>query len=200
MTKQLKSSAFNMVVVLVSVAVFSALVLSCVYQLTLKPIKQAQNARELNAIKEVIYGDFANNPFEEGHQIVTDHGKGKVDLYPARDENGKIIGVAVKTYSNNGFGGRIELMLGLMVDGTINKYKVIKHKETPGLGSKITESKFSDQFHGKNPGKKKIFKVKQDGGELDAVTAATISSRAVVDAIKRGYKALNKLSTGNKNE
>ncbi len=195
MTKPIKSSAFNMALVLVSVAVFSALIIGSVYQLTLKPIKQAKSNRELEAIREVVYGDFSNNPYEERHEISVSHGKGKVVLFPARDENGKITSVAIKTYSKNGFGGRIEMMLGLLVDGTINKYKIIEQKETPGLGTKITESRFSDQFHGMNPGKQ-VFKVKQDGGDIDAVTAATISSRAVVDAINRGYKALNKLSMG----
>lgn len=199
MSKPIKSTAFTMTFVLVCVAVFSALVISGVYQLTLGPIKKAKNDSELEAIREVVYGDFANNPYEERHEIAVSHGKGKVDLFPARDENGKITSVAIKTYSKNGFGGRIEMMLGLMVDGTINKYKIIEHKETPGLGSKITESRFSDQFHGMNPGRKG-FKVKQDGGDVDAITAATISSRAVVDAIRRGYNALNKLSKGNQHE
>ena len=196
MSKPIKSTAFSMAFVLVCVSAFSALVLGSVYQLTLEPIKQAKSNRELEAIRDVVYGDFSNNPYEERHEISVSHGKGKVDLFPARDENGKITSVAIKTYSKNGFGGRIEMMLGLMVDGTINKYKIIEQKETPGLGTKITESRFSDQFHGMNPGKM-VFKVKQDGGEIDAITAATISSRAVVDAIQRGYDALNKLSTGN---
>lgn len=199
MTKPIKSTAFSMISAMVGVAVFSALALGSAYQLTLDEITQAKNNRELEAIKDVAYGDFSNNPYEEQYEIATSRGKEKVILYPARDDNGKITSVAIKTYSNNGFGGRIEIMLGLLVDGTINKYKVIEHKETPGLGSKIAENRFSHQFHGMNPGKQ-IFKVKQDGGEIDAVTAATISSRAVVDAIRRGYNALNKLSTGKKHE
>ena len=91
MTKQIKSTAFTMALVLVSVAVFSALVLGSVYQLTLEPIKQAKSNRELEAIREVVYGDFTNNPYEERHQISVSRGKGKVDLFPARDENGKIL-------------------------------------------------------------------------------------------------------------
>ena len=79
-------------------------------------------------------------------------------------------------------------------DQTISGYKVISSKETPGLGSKVSDSKFSEQFIGIRP-KKKTFKVKQDGGEIDAVTAATISSRAVIDAIQKAYDAYNKLST-----
>lgn len=191
----IKSSLSTMTIVLSLVAGLSALILGSVYNLTKAPIQQAKNNRELEAIKEVIAGEFTNNPFEERHTISTIDKKGKLELYPARDTNGHISSVAIKTFSNNGFGGKIELMVGYFIDGTINKYKVIEHKETPGLGTKISEPKFSEQFNGINPGRH-IFKVKQDGGDIDAVTAATISSRAVVDAIQRGYDALNKLSMG----
>ncbi|HRC93634.1 MAG TPA: RnfABCDGE type electron transport complex subunit G, partial [Tenuifilaceae bacterium] len=89
-----------------------------------------------------------------------------------------------------GFGGRIELMVGFLPDGTINKITVISHKETPGLGDKIDPGKsdFSVQFEGKNPETFKVM-VKKDGGDVDAITASTISSRAFCDAVNRAYKA-----------
>lgn len=195
-TQPLKSTLSNMIIVLVLVAGLSALILGAIYNITKEPIQKAKDNREFNAIKDVVYGKFANNPYEERHIIPTADGKGKVELFPARNENGNITSIAIKTYSNNGFGGKIELMVGYFVDGTINKYKVIDYKETPGLGTKVSEPKFSNQFNGINPGKH-VFKVKQDGGDIDAVTAATISSRAVIDAIQRGFDAFNKLSTGN---
>ncbi len=190
-----KTSLSQMITVLCGLSIFSALVLGIVYELTKEPIKKAKENKELEAIKEVVYGEFYNNPFAERHKIALRKKNAYIDLFPARDKDGKITSIAIKTYSNNGFGGKIELMVGFLVDGTINTFKVIEHKETPGLGSKITENKFSQQFHGINPGKQ-VFKVKQDGGEIDAVTAATISSRAVIDAIQRGYNAYNKLSAG----
>jgi electron transport complex protein RnfG len=67
---------------------------------------------------------------------------------------------------------------------------VLQHKETPGLGTKMTEEKFLVQFRGKNPGSFPL-KVKKDGGQVDAITAATISSRAFCDALQRAYDALN---------
>lgn len=195
-TQPLKSTLSNMIIVLVLVAGLSALILGVIYNITKKPIQKAKDNREVAAIKEVVYGEFNNNPYKERHIIPTADGKGKVELFPARNSEGNITSVAIKTYSNNGFGGKIELMVGYFVDGTINKYKIIDYKETPGLGTKVSEPKFSSQFNGINPGKH-IFKVKQDGGNIDAVTAATISSRAVIDAIQRGFDAFNKLSTGN---
>ncbi len=193
------TSLSKMVIVLCGLSICSALLLGMVYELTKEPIKKAKENKELEAIKEVVYQEFYNNPYAEKHKIFLGRKKGYVDLFPARDKNGKITSVAIKTYSNNGFGGRIELMVGFLVDGTINKYKVIEQKETPGLGTKITEKKFSHQFQGMHP-ERQIFKVKQDGGDVDAITAATISSRAVIDAIERGYKAYKKLSTGKSDE
>ena len=116
-------------------------------------------------------------------------------LYPAR-RNGTISAVAIKTSTNKGFGGRMDLIVGFFLDGTISGYKVINANETPGLGSKVDEPRFKEQFSGIRP-QKNLFKVKQDGGEIDAVTAATISSGAVIDAIQKAYDAYNKFSTGN---
>lgn len=193
-TKQpLSSTLPHMISVLVIVAGLSALILGYVYELTKTPINKAKDQKKLEAISEVVYGDFDNNPFEEKHIISTADGKGKVELYPAR-KDGVITSVAIKTYTNNAFGGKMELMVGFFVDGTINKYKVIEQKETPGLGTKVLEEKFSSQFSGINPGRH-VFKVKQDGGDIDAVTAATISSRAVIDAIQRAFDAFNRLNS-----
>ena len=195
MTKNKSSSLFNMTVILTLVCAGSAFMLGLVHSLTEKPIAEAKKQKEIQAISEVVYTNFNNNPYEEVHLITTADGKDKLSLYPVR-QNKHMNSVAIKTFSDNGFGGRIELIVGFFLDGTINKYKVISHKETPGLGTKVAEEKFSSQFQGLNPGKG-YFKVKQDGGEIDAVTAATISSRAVVDAIQKAYDAYNKLSTGN---
>jgi electron transport complex protein RnfG len=82
-------------------------------------------------------------------------------------------------------------MVGLKPDGTIFDTKVLEHQETPGLGTKMMEPRFKDQFVGKNPGTDKI-KVKKDGGEIDAITAATISSRAFCDAVMRAWNAWQK--------
>ena len=145
------------------VACGSAAVLAWVYAITREPIKKAGEAKELEAVAEVIYGGFDNDPFQEKTYINTADGKERLVLFPAR-RNGTISGVAIKTSTNKGFGGKME-------------------------------PRFKEQFAGIRP-KKHLFKVKQDGGEIDAVTAATISSRAVIDAIQKAYDAYNKFSTG----
>ncbi|MBQ5547296.1 MAG: FMN-binding protein, partial [Prevotella sp.] len=88
---------------------------------------------------------------------------------------------AVKT-SEGGFGGKIDMMVGFLADGTIKGTSVLSHAETPGLGANMT-GKFKDQFNGKNPASYNL-SVKKDGGDVDAITAATISSRAFTGAVK----------------
>ena len=114
--KTLKSSLFNMIAALLGVSVLSALALGYVYEITKEPIARAKDEKTLNAIREVI-GSFDNNPFAEKTTVSAPGGKYKLELYPAR-ENGIITAVAVKSFSDNGFGGRIELIVGLLRDGT----------------------------------------------------------------------------------
>ncbi len=183
----------KMLITLTTIAVLSAFVLSSVYNLTKEPIKKAQEQKQLEAISEVVT-DFDNDPFAEKMIITTPDKKDKLEFYPARKE-GNINSFAIKTYSNNGFGGRIDLIVGFYIDGAVKSFKLLKHGETPGLGSKADEPKFKNQFDGFNPNRHK-FKVKQDGGEIDGITAATITSRAVIDAIQRAVDAYNNFNAG----
>jgi electron transport complex protein RnfG len=84
-------------------------------------------------------------------------------------------------------------MVGFLKDGTINNTAVVSHKETPGLGDKmdVKKSDFPVQFEGKNPSSYKL-KVTKDGGDVDAITAATITSRAFCDAVDKAYKSFEK--------
>ena len=104
----------------------------------------------------------------------------------AYDANGNFKGAAVKT-SEGGFGGKIDMMVGFLADGTIKGTSVLSHAETPGLGANMT-GKFKDQFVDKNPASFKLI-VTKDGGNVDAITAATITSRAFSKAVDKAYKA-----------
>jgi electron transport complex protein RnfG len=119
-----------------------------------------------------------------------------LEVYPAK--NGEdIVGYAVKSYTNNGFSGHIGFMVGFTPDGSIYNINILEHKETPGLGTKMVpdgtpeKPEFKDQFKGKDPS---VFalKVKKDGGPVDAITAATISSRAFCDGVQRAYNTFEK--------
>lgn len=191
MGKKLESNFTNMVVVLFSVTLIASAAVGYVQTLTAGPIEAAKEAKQVNAIRQVIPGEFDNDPNADVWKVQTPDG-GELEFYPAK-KNGELVGTAVKTYTNNGFGGKIWLMVGFNPDGTISNYSVLEHKETPGLGSKMDTWFVKDgkgDIVGKNPGGSGL-KVSKDGGDVDAITAATISSRAFLDAVNRASAALS---------
>lgn len=190
MGKKLESNFTNMVVVLFAVTLIASAAVGYVYTLTAGPIEAAKQAKQVNAIRQVIPGEFDNDPNQDMWKMDTPDG-GVLEFYPAK-KNGEMIGTAVKTYTNNGFGGQVWLMVGFNPDGTIANYSVLEHKETPGLGSKMDVWFTKDgksSIVGKNPGTQGLT-VSKDGGDVDAITAATISSRAFLDAVNRAAAGL----------
>jgi len=183
-----ESTFKNMVLSLTLIALGSSAGLGFVYELTKEPIALSVLNKKLNAIREVV-PEFDNNPNDEMYMLATGEGD-SLEIYPAR-KNGEIIGYAVNTYTNEGFSGYINLMAGFKPDGTIINISVLQQKETPGLGTKMSDPGFKDQFMEKNPADFQL-KVIKDGGPVDAITAATISSRAFCDAIERAYNTLQK--------
>ncbi|CDN32199.1 Electron transport complex protein RnfG [Mucinivorans hirudinis] len=180
----MESNLRNMVLVLLVITLVAAGAVGGVYMLTEQPIAAAKVAKTNNAIKEVM-PTFDNDPSAE---VITKEVDGEqVRIYPAK-VGGELRGYAIETFSKNGFGGKIILMVGISKEGAINAVSVIEQKETPGLGDKIEKSKsnFSVQFEGKNLADYKLA-VKKDGGDVDAITASTITSRAYCDAVERAY-------------
>lgn len=214
MGKKLESNFTNMVVILFSVTLIASAAVGYVNSLTSGPIKAAKEAKQTDAIRQVIPGEFGNDPNADVWKVQTPDG-GELEFYPAK-KNGEPVGTAVKTYTNNGFGGKIWLMVGFNPDGTIANYSVLEHKETPGLGSKMdswfkptekTKSLIERIFGfevksvekqssiiGKATGSK-VLHVSKDAGDaetsVDAITAATISSRAFLDAVNRAATGLS---------
>ncbi len=191
--KKKKNNLWTILSAMVITAFLSAVLLTFVHNITEKPIKAAQERLIAESIKKVAAGEFDNDPFAES--LIIHNGRDQLVLYPAR-KNGYVTSVIVKSFSNKGFGGRMDVLVSFLLDGTINGYNVFNHKETPGLGSKVNDKHFKDGIIGLNP-RRKSFSVKQDGGNIDAVTGATISSRAVVDAIQKAYDGYYKFNTGN---
>ena len=176
----------SMVSTLFVITLVAAALLGSVYALTKEPIRLAELKKKNDAIKVVVPG-YDNEPSQEVKRIFMDGDS--IYLYTARKE-GKILGTAVETFTKEGFGGLIKLMVGFAPDGTIIDIAVLKQSETPGLGNKIEKGKsdFSLQFMGKNPETFKLA-VKKDRGDVDAITASTITSRAYCDAVARAYRA-----------
>ena len=185
---KIESSLKNMLLSLTFISVGASAALGFVYELTKKPIEIALLNKKLEAIKLVV-PEFSNNPNDDMFLLPTGEGD-SLEIYPAKKDD-EVIGYAVKTYSNEGFSGYISLMAGFKPEGTIINISVLTHKETPGLGTKMSDPAFKDQFKGKDPSDFAL-KVKKDGGSVDAITAATISSRAFCDAVERAYNTLRK--------
>lgn len=188
-----KESTFkNMVATLFIVCLLASAIVGGVYAVTKEPIEVTQIAKINRAIGGVV-PEFNNNPSSEIFQVETD-GK-MVNVYPAKKE-GQIVGYAIESSTSKGFGGKILLMVGITPDGTICNTSVISHAETPGLGAKITDSQshFIVQFNGKNPesGDFKL-SVKKDKGDVDAITASTITSRAFCDAVENAFKTFKNI-------
>jgi Na+-translocating ferredoxin:NAD+ oxidoreductase subunit G len=179
-----ESTLFNMVSSLVIVTLVASSVLGYVYELTKGPIAEAKLAKKIRAIDEVVT-EYDNNPVEEMYKIGVAGSKDSLEVYPAKN-GGKLIASAIRTYSLKGYGGTVWLMVGLLPDGTIHNISVLEHKETPGLGTKMANPDFKDQFTDKNPGTFNL-KVKKDGGDVDALSGATISSRAFGEAVQLAY-------------
>jgi Na+-translocating ferredoxin:NAD+ oxidoreductase subunit G len=183
-----ESTFKNMVLSLTLIALGAAVCLGYVYQMTKAPIELSALNKKLDAIKQVV-PEFNNNPDEEMFKLPTGEGD-SLEIFPAKKDN-IIVGYAINTYTKKGFSGNINLIAGFRPDGTIINISILQQKETPGLGSKMTEPFFKNQFNNKNPSIFKL-KVKKDGGQVDAISAATISSRAFCDAVQRAYNALQK--------
>lgn len=174
--EKLKSSLTNMLVVLTVIAVVAAGVLASVNAVTAPQIERI-NAENLAAgIKAVMGSD--NIQVSEPQEIEA------FTAYDIHDQNGQVLGKAVVT-TENGFGGPLKVLVGFDTESNILGYTVLEHQETPGLGAKAGEW-FQDKIIGMNPGKNN-FTVSKDGGEVDAITASTITSRAFLRAIQNAY-------------
>lgn len=180
----IKSSFINLLLTLTIVTLVAALALGYVYQWTKEPIAKAQMAKQLKAIESVVQG-YDNNPVTEKYKAITPDGIDSLEFFPAI-KSGKLIGMAIKTRSVKGYSGDIWLMVGLSITGEIQNIVVIEHKETPGLGSKMTSPAFVNQFLNKNPEQLKL-KVRKDGGDIDAISGATITSRAYSEAVQLAF-------------
>lgn len=168
--KKIESTFINMLVSLLMVCLVSAGLLAGVYELTKADIALAEKNKQENALKGVL---------PEFDTIKTDSING-APVFKAF-KNGVYVGAATIT-SNLGFSDQIVVMVGIDNAKNIVNYEVLSQKETPGLGTKCVDW-FKEQINGKSISTD--FKVTKDGGDVDAITAATITSRAFLDAVKK---------------
>ena len=195
-------SIIKMVSVLSVLSAVAGFVLSYLKISTVTPIENqlltyVQGPAILNVFKDV-----DNEPIRERKSFAVGDGK-NINVFPAI-KDGKLFGVAIEGFGQ-GFGGDIGVMVGFNVnDDTLVNIDITTHKETPGLGSRVSEDSFKKQFIGKPY----AVALKSQGGEIDAISGATVSSNGTVLAINDAgnqYKTLKEeiiktWNSGAKNE
>ncbi|MGD9489259.1 MAG: RnfABCDGE type electron transport complex subunit G [Calditrichaceae bacterium] len=180
-----EESGFRVIIVLVLIAMCSAVLLAYVNKVTTGPIEINKKAETKKAIGIVLHGikdyKFSENPAE------TQIDGSKAKYFKAVNEDSVVLGYAIIVKGPNGFTNDFDMMVGIDSSGTILDTYVLDHKETPGLGDGMTKPLFKEQFSGRTLQNTK-WRVKKDGGDVDAITAATITSRAFTAGVERALR------------
>ena len=190
MAKKKESTLVNMLVALLVIAAVSGGVLGLVYGVTKDAIAQGEEKKNNDAIKAVL--PLKEVTYTIDTIIYTDT-TGVTTAFPCTrvcdSISGDFKGMAIKT-SEGGFGGKIDLMVGITADDTIRGISVLSHSETPGLGANM-DKVLVGQFADKKPGDHFSFQVTKtkEKGKVDAITAATITSKAFTKAVEKAYEA-----------
>lgn len=189
--KKLESSLTNMVVVLVAVAIISGGLLATVNHVTEGPIAEQDALTLANGIKSVM--GTGNLTVTSDEDIIKDFG-GKTThfvVHKVADSNGDFLGAAVES-SALGFSGDVKILVGFDAEGKVLGYTILQASETPGLGAKAAKWFQADgkgSIIGRNLSSGEPLMVTKDGGDVDAITASTITSRAFLKAVNQAYSA-----------
>ncbi len=184
MVKKKESTLINMVIVLFMITLAAGLSLGYVNDITLEPKAKARLAKKVKAL-ELVMPEFDNNPVDQVLRLKWNDVKDSVEVYQAVKDS-IVVGMAVTGASERGYSGLVKIMVGFEPDGRIRNITVLEQKETPGLGTKMKGEKFLQQYRGKDPSEFDL-RVKKDGGEVDALAGATISTRAFSEATQQAY-------------
>ncbi len=197
------------------IGAIAAFILAMTDNVTREPIKVNQKKNTLAALQSVL--PPFNNPLDENTITVESEDKVPVKYYGAKDASGKLVGIAAETYSVKGYAGKVVVVVGFNPDDKIRTVVVTQQNETPGLGTVVCQRKqvttIFDLFGGKKTDANALppnpildqfgghaavagdswqtpWTVKKDSGQVDYMTGATISSRAVTEAVNRAAVTL----------
>ena len=179
-----ESTFFNMIIALFVITIIAGASLGFINDITKGPKARAKLERKVNALKQVL-PEFNNNPVEDVLMLKSDKAKDSIEIYTGTFDN-KPVGTAVIGSSEKGYSGLVKIMVGFNPDGSIKNIVVLEQKETPGLGTKMKSEKFIRQFKGKKPSEFNL-KPQKNGGDVDAIAGATISTRAFGEATQMAY-------------
>ncbi|MDY4629080.1 MAG: RnfABCDGE type electron transport complex subunit G [Prevotella sp.] len=185
--KKLESTLLNMVVVLVAVAVITSGLLAWVNHVTEEPIRMQDELALANGIKEVMGTDQLTVTSDEEVKKEFDGKELVFVVHKTADKQGKFLGAAVES-TTMGFGGELKVLVGFDAEGKVLGYTILQASETPGLGAKA-DKWFQADGKGSIIGKTAAqpLTVNKDGGDIDAITASTITSRAFLKAVNQAY-------------
>lgn len=191
----MESTLKNMVAVLFGITLVASAGVGVVNMITVEPIAQSKQAATTAALTEVL------PPFDETTSEELTIDEMPITVYTAT-KGGVVAGYAVQSMSKLGFGGAVRMMVGFDPDGRVVNINVLGQTETPGLGTKMCDegNPLLGSVKGQRLEDKQLvdgkLAVRKDGGDVDALTAATISSRAYVDAVNRAWMAYKSVATG----
>jgi electron transport complex protein RnfG len=179
------TSTARMVLVLAGICCVAGLALAGVYEITKEPIAYQKKQDIIRSLEAVLPGSgidpdafFLEMTREDGEQV---------KVYRAKGEEGQVAGAAFQVVAPDGYSGKIFIMMGVRPEGVLGGIEILSHAETPGLGSLIEKEEWKGLFRGISL-ETTNFKVKKDGGDIDQITGATISPRAVTGAVEKGLK------------
>lgn len=179
---------FRLCFVLTLIGAVCAAVMAAVDQQTKAPIEKSKTAEKMDAVKVVM--PPTDNDLEKDQVTVKDEdAQMEMTFFPGK-KDGVVIGAAFLAVAPGGYSGPIEILVGVDTAGVVTGVEIVKHHETPGLGSKIATPAFKGQFVGKSVKDPANWSVVKDGGPFKQITGATISSRAVTTAIATGLEFL----------
>ena len=189
MAKKAESSLKNMLLSLTIIALVASLALALVNNVTKGPIEKVNQEKIANAVAKVLpaYDSYSVDTVS----VETPKGEAQMVRYTAVNAAGELVGKAIESFDDNGFGGRLSAMVGFDAEGNISGYEVLASAETPGLGAKADrwfQKGGKGDVIGKNPSTDNLT-VKKDGGQVDAITGSTITSRAFCRLVATAYNA-----------
>ncbi len=170
----------NLALRLALICAVAAAALAQVDGFTREPIRLAEAQAQREAVEAVLpsFARLAGDTLRVGQPDEA--------IYFTGRDSSAVVGTAFTAVSGLGYSGEIEVMIGLDAEGVVNGIRILRHAETPGLGANYAAPEVLDAFY-KGKGASSRWQVAKDGGEVDAITGATVTGRAICDAIEQGF-------------
>ncbi|MCF6460582.1 RnfABCDGE type electron transport complex subunit G [Clostridium sp. Cult3] len=185
------SETLKLGLILFIITAVSASVLAVSNNITAPRIAEADRIADEKAKVEILPQGDDFKPLDEGKaKAIKDENPNVLEIFEAYN-GGDLVGYTIKNIAK-GYGGDIEIMTGISVEGKITGIKILNHSETPGLGENATKTYFSDSFKDKSVDQELVSAKKPEGdNEVQALTSATMTTNAVLDGVNAAREIYN---------